>query len=258
MPIDGAPSRYSRSCVGEGVHTSTSTEDSGRALIRALVWSALETVHDPELDEPVAELGFVTEIVVRELMPGPYGVVLVRLRLPTRFCASASATVMVADVADAVRAVPEILEAEIRLEDHVAADEINRRVGSPSRPGSASAARDDELAELRRAVEERAHLACLARACERLLAEGWTVDRLAEARVGDLPEDAGARLLRRRDVLGLSPDPGALLLVDAGDASSEHHHIRTLQRARAVRTGHEHNAALCRTLQTRRDAVRRT
>ena len=62
--------------------------------------TALDAVIDPELDEPITDLGFVTEAVVVE------GVAAVRLRLPTYFCAANFAYLMVADAHDAVGRAP--------------------------------------------------------------------------------------------------------------------------------------------------------
>ena len=49
---------------------------------RAQVMAALDTVRDPELDEPVTSLGFVASCEVSD-----DGVAEVHLRLPTYFCA---------------------------------------------------------------------------------------------------------------------------------------------------------------------------
>ena len=62
---------------------------------------ALETVRDPELDEPITSLGFVASCAVSAA-----GDAQVRLRLPTYFCAPNFAYLMVADAYDAVSALP--------------------------------------------------------------------------------------------------------------------------------------------------------
>ena len=64
------------------------------------MWRALDTVRDPELDEPVTSLGFVSSCTV-----GDDGAAEVHLRLPTYFCAPNFAFLMVADAFDAVSAV---------------------------------------------------------------------------------------------------------------------------------------------------------
>lgn len=66
---------------------------SGRVL------AALDTVMDPELDQPVTTLGFVRSVVIKD------GAVTVHLRLPTAFCAPNFAYLMVADAYDALHTV---------------------------------------------------------------------------------------------------------------------------------------------------------
>ena len=75
------------------------------------VLRALETVRDPELDEPITSLGFVTSCHVSAA-----GDAQIRLRLPTYFCAPNFAFLMVADAYDAATAVPGVRDAEIVLE----------------------------------------------------------------------------------------------------------------------------------------------
>src|SRR5258708_30295562 len=90
------------------------------AAIESAAWAALETVRDPELDEPVTTLGFVASCTV-----SPGGQATVRLRLPTYFCAPNFAYLMVADAYDAVTRVEGVTAAEVILEDHFASDAIN-------------------------------------------------------------------------------------------------------------------------------------
>src|SRR5258708_5766223 len=86
---------------------------------------ALEAVRDPELDESITSLGFVTSCTV-----SPEGDAQVRLRLPTYFCAPNFAFLMVADAYDLVAALPGIRTAQVRLEDHFAGDAINNGVAA--------------------------------------------------------------------------------------------------------------------------------
>ena len=91
---------------------------------RAHVLDALGTVFDPELDEPITSLRFVTSCDVTA-----DGDVDVRLRLPTPQCAPNFAFLMAADARDAVRRLPEVREVTVVLEDHYTGDEINAAVG---------------------------------------------------------------------------------------------------------------------------------
>src|SRR3979411_1277623 len=89
------------------------------------VLDALETVRDPELDEPITSLGFVASCTV-----SADGVAEVRLRLPTYFCAPNFAFLMVADAYDAVSALEGGARAKVTLEDHFASDQINGGVAA--------------------------------------------------------------------------------------------------------------------------------
>ncbi len=134
----------------------------------ARVLAALETVRDPELDEPVTSLGFVASCTV-----SPDGDAQVRLRLPTYFCAPNFAFLMVADAYDAVSATPGVRRAEIVLEDHFASDAING--GVAARAGFAQSFDGEAIGELhelradflRKAVMAGTDQVCLAAARRR-------------------------------------------------------------------------------------------
>ena len=146
-------------------------------------------MRDPELDEPVTSLGFVTSCTV-----SADGVADVRLRLPTYFCAPNFAFLMVADAYDAVSAVPGVRQTQIVLEDHFASDEING--GVAARAGfvqSFDGLAETELDELRTDFVRKAVLAATDRVCRPLLAAGRTPDELAVLTLGDVPPVTGPR-----------------------------------------------------------------
>ena len=97
-------------------------------VLRDAVWAALDTVLDPELDEPITSLEFVESCTV-----SVDGVATVRLRLPTFFCSPNFSWFMVADAHDAVSAVPGVTRADIALEDHFVSEVINQGRGGPVR-----------------------------------------------------------------------------------------------------------------------------
>ena len=215
------------------------------ADLRGAVVDALRTVRDPELDQSVVDLGFVTSSTV----DGGYAEV--RLRLPTYFCAPNFAYLMVADAFDAVRAVPGIAGVSIRLEDHFASDEINSGVAvGAGFVGSFPDEAADELDELRRDFLRKAHVAAMERACRRLLADGWTIESLPQARLADLPDGAEReRLLRRRADIDLPLTPGSRVLVgdDGAPVAPDDVPLR-LRFARAVRVSIDGNAHFCQGL----------
>src|SRR5438067_3986101 len=175
------------------------------------VLAALETVRDPELDEPITTLGFVASCTVSAA-----GDAQVRLRLPTYFCAPNFAFLMVADAYDAVSAVSGVDRAEIVLADHFAAEAINGGVAARAGfvatfDGEAAA----ELDDLRRDFLRRAVLAGTDRVCRPLLAAGRGTADLAAMTLGEVPASAHLdRLRERRAELGLPAGDGDPLLID--------------------------------------------
>ena len=87
------------------------------------VWSALDTVTDPELDESVTSLEFITSVQV-----GEESQVRIAFRLPTYWCAPNFAFLMASDMRDAVTEIPWVRAVEVELLDHFSADLINRGV----------------------------------------------------------------------------------------------------------------------------------
>ncbi len=217
--------------------------------LNSAVVDALRTVRDPELDESIVDLGFVTACAV----DGTRAVV--RLRLPTYFCAPNFAYLMVADAHDAALSVPGVDAATIVLEDHFASEAINSGVAAGAGfVGSFPDEAGSELGDLRRSFQRKAHVAAMERACRRLLADGWTVDSLPRARLADLPEGADReRLLRRRADIDLPTEPGCLVLVgdDGAPVAAEDAPLR-LRFARTVRVSIDGNAHFCRGLLTTR------
>jgi metal-sulfur cluster biosynthetic enzyme len=209
------------------------------------VWRALSTVRDPELDEPVTELGFVASATV-----SCTGVASVHLRLPTYFCAPNFAFLMVADAYDAVSAVPGVTRAEIVLDDHFASDSING--GVAARAGFAESfvgLAEGELDDLRRDFLRKAVLAGTDRVCRPLLAAGASPGDLAAMTLGAVPPSSDVDRLRdRRAALGLPASGDSPLLIDpvsgagVGVAALPLH----LRRTRLTRVSLEANGGVCR------------
>jgi metal-sulfur cluster biosynthetic enzyme len=147
---------------------------------RVRVLDALGDVHDPELDEPITALGFVTSCeVTRE------GDVEIRLRLPTPQCAPNFAYLMAADARNVVRRLPAVRQVTVALEDHYTGAEINAALGrgqgfTGAFPGETD---DDDLAALRELFRRKALVARQSRLCEALLAGGATPAALAASRI---------------------------------------------------------------------------
>ena len=213
---------------------------------QAQVRAALSTVYDPELDEPITDLGFVGSCVV-----SAEGDVDVRLRLPTTQCAPNFAFLMVADARTAVRRLPEVRELSVALEGHYTGEEINAAVGQDGTfddafPGESEASLD----ALRELFQRKALVARQGRVCKALLTAGDSHEEVVARRVADLPEgiDAQRCVALRRD-LGLphGADAPALVAGDGEPIPLEGLH-RWLRRAQLIGLSLESNGGICRSL----------
>ena len=207
--------------------------------------AALETVRDPELDEPITSLGFVASCTV-----SADGDAEVRLRLPTYFCAPNFAYLMVADAYDAVSALPGVRLATVVLEDHFASDVINDGVAAQagfvrSFDGEAVA----ELDQLRASFLRKAVMAGTDQVCLPLLAAGTDPAALIAMTLGEVPPSrALSRLRERRAELGLPAGNDAPLLVDpaTGAMISAEALPLHLRKAKVTRVSIEANSGICR------------
>ncbi|HEY3955348.1 MAG TPA: iron-sulfur cluster assembly protein [Streptosporangiaceae bacterium] len=207
--------------------------------------TALGTVRDPELDEPITELGFVASCTV-----SGDGDAQVRLRLPTYFCAPNFAFLMVADAYDAVATVPGVRHAEVVLEDHFASDAINGGVAAQSGfVGTFSGEAVNELDGLRADFLRKAVLAGTDQVCRPLLAAGRSPAALTGLTLGDVPDSRPLRRLRtRRAELGLPAGDDAPLLIepDTGARVSLADLPLHLRKAKLTRTSLDANGSICR------------
>jgi metal-sulfur cluster biosynthetic enzyme len=210
---------------------------------REAAWAALARVRDPELDEPITDLGFVRALRVDG------GAVHAELRLPTYFCAPNFVFMMVADADAELRALPEVTDVRVGLAGHFTGDEISEGVSrgfEETFPGLA----DGDLSDLRRVFRRKAFVVAQARLCRHLIARGWTTAGLAGLRLGDVPASPQAEAYERaRAAIGLPVDPGAPVVTDPDGepipAGSVGRHLRF---ANALRVSVEGNAQHCRAL----------
>jgi metal-sulfur cluster biosynthetic enzyme len=208
---------------------------------------ALGTVVDPELDEPITDLGFVRSVAVSP------DVVEVHLRLPTSFCAPNFAWLMVSDARDAVRALPGAGRVVVELDDHHDSDLINAGLAADAGyRGTFGHEAEDSLDELRATFQRKAHTAAMERALTAWLRvhPDRPETAVGDLRLGDLPDDATtAALVGRRAVLGLPVDPASpVLLGPDGSRPAAGAVALTLRKARSVRISVDGNAHFCRGL----------
>ena len=216
-------------------------------ITEEVVHRALDVVLDPELDEPVTDLGFVRSVRVGE------ATIEVHLRLPTSFCSPNFAYLMASDSKDAVTAAAPGYRVVVERDDHHDSDLINRGLAADAGYlGTFGHEAEEGLDELRAVFRRKAHTAAMERALTAHLKvhRELTEADVARVRLGDLPDgpyrDA---LLRRREALGLPDRADALVLVDEhGEGCSEVEAPLRLRLARSTRISIDGNAHFCRGL----------
>jgi metal-sulfur cluster biosynthetic enzyme len=217
----------------------------------AEVWARLESVIDPELDESVTELGFVTRV---EVDADEH--VRIDFRLPTYWCAANFAFLMADDMRIAVAALPWVRKVTVGLGEHMYADEINRGVAAgQSFQATFGSEASGELEEVRRTFMVKAFQRRQEALLTYLLDHGHepaALLRLSVAELAALPCDVEShrlvlRYLERRPVVGSHADELAFVDQDGAllDAGQIHAYLRALRR---VGVNAEFNSALCRGL----------
>jgi len=221
--------------------------------LREKVLGALSGVRDPELDEPITDLDFVSSLEVED------GAAEIHLRLPTYFCAPNFAYLMVADAQAAALSVAGIGRAVVFLDDHYASEEINGGVNESRGFDGAFEGETEgpDLEGLRTTFHRKGFVSRQEQLCRRLLSAGRSPRELARMNLGDLPPSAEFETyLDRRAELGLDVSAGAPFLVDPdGRRVPEEAVVQHLRFAKTVRVSIDGNASLCRGLLSTRYGI---
>jgi metal-sulfur cluster biosynthetic enzyme len=219
---------------------------------KAEVWARLQTVTDPELDEPVTDLEFVTRADVDE-----ENRVHIAFRLPTYWCAANFSFLMADDMRTAVKQLPWVSTVSVVLGEHMYADQINAGLARGlSFQETFGAEADGDLDALRRAFLVKAFQRRQAALLAHLTAAGCEAGALVKLTLGELlalkPDEAGARLiaryLERRPVVAAAVREARAFVDADGDplqAETLATYVRVLRR---VDVNAEFNSALCRGL----------
>lgn len=214
--------------------------------IEADVLAALGTVMDPELAEPITDLGFVRSVAIDD-----EGVT-AHLRLPTAFCSPNFAYLMASDAVDALRLVAGVGVVRVMLDDHHDSDKINAGLAADAGyRGTFGAEADDSLDELRLTFQRKAHTAAVERCIEdRLKNSGLAVADIYRLRLRNLPGGQFKEaLLRRRVDIGLGIGPDEAVFVDEHGVAVPPDEIpMRLRFAKSVRISIEGNSHFCRGL----------
>jgi len=210
-------------------------------------YAALGAVVDPELDEPVTDLGFVRSLLItgRDVE--------VHLRLPTSFCAPNFAYLMASDAKDVLVALDWTDQVVVELDDHHDSDIINAGLAADAGyRATFGHEAEDNLDDLRLTFQRKAHTAAMERCLTQLVRSDPSrpVASLGEVRLRELPDDETTRaLLRRRTALGLPTAADALVMVDHhGHGYAPDDVSIGLRRARSTRISIDGNAHFCRGL----------
>jgi metal-sulfur cluster biosynthetic enzyme len=233
--------------------TTVQTErlHAGTSVTAADIRRALSGVLDPELDEPITDLGFIRSLEVAAGIDG--AVVEVHLRLPTSFCSPNFAYLMASDSKDAITALEGVAKVVVELDDHHDSELINAGLAADAGyRGTFRHEAEDSLEELRWTFRRKAHTAAMERCLTELLRADASLSEasVGTVRLGDLPsgrhKDA---LVRRRSAVGLPTEPHALVLVDQeGRPYAPGDVPVALRRARSTRISIDGNAHFCRGL----------
>lgn len=217
----------------------------------AQVWRALDTVLDPELDEPVTSLGFVSRVAIE------HDAVSVDFRLPTYWCSPNFAWIMAEDMRDALRGLPWARRVAVTIADHLFAGKINAAVNRGAGFGETFTDGGGDLAQLRATFRRKAYLGRMAALIDALRAAGMDDAELTAMTLGDLrrgvaPGNAAlpaliARYLALRAVFGGSHDTSdpAFRTPEGEDIPPAHLHL-FLRGIRMTRRGVEANGEMCR------------
>lgn len=226
-----------------------------KAELETEVWESLDAVTDPELDEPVTDMGFIERIEVTDAKA-----VKVEFRLPTYWCSPNFAFLMAFGIRREVTSLPWVVEAEVQLNDHCFGDKVNEGVNSGRAYHEIFAeycdgAKLDEVVEtfLAKAFDRRQETVLLGLQSLGHRPSGIVAMTLAELRqVHFTGEEEQRQLPRYLDLLavqGLATDPSDLAFptwegheIDVQDLGDH------LARLRSTRINMEFNGALCRGL----------
>ncbi|MDK3075011.1 iron-sulfur cluster assembly protein [Sedimentitalea sp. JM2-8] len=226
-----------------------------KAELETEVWQSLDAVTDPELDEPVTDMGFIERIEVTDAKT-----VKIEFRLPTYWCSPNFAFLMAFGIRREVTSLPWVVEAEVRLNDHCFGEKVNEGVNSGRAYHDIFAeycdgAKLDEVIGtfLAKAYDRRQETVLLGLQAQGQRPAGIVAMTLAELReVVFTGEEELRQLPRYMDLLavqGLATDPDDLAFptwegqeIDARDLE-EH-----LAKLRSTRINMEFNGALCRGL----------
>jgi len=152
----------------------------------------LAKVYDPELDQPLTELGFIGGVDIAG------DKVTVRFRLPTYWCAANFAYMMSSDIRERVSELPWVKRVDVLLQDHFHDEEINEGIKNGKTFLATFPDATGSLDDLRETFRVKAFQARQERVLRWLIRKGLQEEAILKMQVGDLQQ-----LLKKRQVAKL-------------------------------------------------------
>lgn len=225
-------------------------DDGERA---AAVWLRLGMVCDPELDEPITDLGFVDQVRIDG------NEVAVGFRLPTYWCAPNFAFMIASDIQERVAELSWVERVHVRLRDHCVEEAITNGIAlgrsfEETFPGEATG----DLTHIRALFRRKAFMTRQGQLLDCLRGGGWSADSLVCLTIQELGGLTGLgpqghrlrdrylavrqelRLPSKGNQRAITTAEGAPVAVEAFEA-----YVRTL---RSCRMNMEINTHFCRGL----------
>ena len=224
------------------------------------IWQRLDLVADPELDEPITDMGFVERVEV-DLDTRS---VEVEFRLPTYWCSPNFAFLMAFDIRHEIGKMTWVQNVKVTLNDHCFADRVNDGVNGNKKFTEVFAdyCNGDDLDAIRLKFLEKAFVRRQETVLLGLEARGLSSAKIVNMTVGELDAikfDGGEEqkqkpryreLLMSRELANAGGDL-AFVTWD-GDQLTTGGLRDYLGKLRGVRINMEFNGALCRGLQSTR------
>ena len=226
------------------------------------VWARLDLVMDPELDEPVTDMGFIEAVSITDTAQSNAAVVHVTFRLPTYWCSPNFAFLMAEDIKRQIEILPWVRQAVVTLQDHMAAEEMNAAINSGASFGSVfeDLHPNEDLGALREKFDVKAFQRRQEVVIKALIAMGFLSAEVVVMprgllEVTQLPDPEDARQKERYLTIlaqkRLSPGPDDLAFPTyQGTAITDYGHYMGL--LRSVRINMEFSGSLCRGLKQSR------
>ena len=218
------------------------------ANARDEVHQQLAEVYDPELDQPLTELGFIGGVDIAG------DKVTVRFRLPTYWCAANFAYMMSSDIRERVSELPWVKQVDVLLQDHFHDEEINEGIKHGKTFLTAFPDATDSLDDLRETFRVKAFQARQERVLRWLIRKGIQEEAILRMRVGELEQllkkRQVAKLVKRylniRQERGLPGDNGAEAFLHHDGTPIDPGGLQMLlNKASSTRLSMEFNTAFC-------------